>query len=102
MFGSHTFVLVSWMCKKQNAVSHGSTESEMLFLCAGLRLGGFLALDLWDMVIEVLRFNNNTVQPKHTSIQETEATLYSEAKTLNVKRRQLSNVDHVPTNTHSS
>ena len=99
---SHTFVLVSWMCKKQNAVSHGSTESEMLFLCAGLRLDGFLALDLWDMVIEVLRSTNNTVQPKHTSIQETEATLYSEAKTLNVKRKQLSNVDHVPTNTHSS
>ena len=30
-----TFVPVSWMCKKQNAVSHGSTESEILSLDAG-------------------------------------------------------------------
>ena len=27
-FGSHTFVPISWMCKKQTAVSHSSTESE--------------------------------------------------------------------------
>ena len=69
-------------------------------------MDGFLALDLWDMVIEVLRSTNNTVQPKDTSIQETDATLYSKAKTLNVKRRQtveqLSDVDYVPTNTHFS
>ena len=28
VFGSHTFVPISWMCKKQTAVSHSSTESE--------------------------------------------------------------------------
>ena len=27
VFGSHTFVPISWMCKKQTAVSHSSTES---------------------------------------------------------------------------
>ena len=27
IFGSHTFVPISWMCKKQTAVSHSSTES---------------------------------------------------------------------------
>ena len=27
IFGSHTFVPVSWMCKKQTAVSHSSTET---------------------------------------------------------------------------
>ena len=26
-FGSHTFAPMSWMCKKQTAVSHSSTES---------------------------------------------------------------------------
>ena len=31
IFGSHTFVPISWMCKKQTAVSHSSTESEILF-----------------------------------------------------------------------
>ena len=31
-FGSHTFVPISWMCKKQTAVSHSSTESEIISL----------------------------------------------------------------------
>ena len=39
-FGSHTFVPISWMCKKQTAVSHSSTESEIISLDAGLRLDG--------------------------------------------------------------
>ena len=30
VFGSHTFVPISWMCKKQTAVSHSSTESEKI------------------------------------------------------------------------
>ena len=38
IFGSHTFVPISWMCKKQTAVSHSSTESEIISLDAGLRL----------------------------------------------------------------
>ena len=29
IFGSHTFVPISWMCKKQTSVSHSSTESEI-------------------------------------------------------------------------
>ena len=44
--GSHTFVPMSWMCKKQTSVSHSSTESEIISLDAGLRLDGILALDL--------------------------------------------------------
>ena len=83
------------MCKKQTAVSHSSTESEIISLEAGLRMDGFPALDLWDI----------DVQSKHTSIQETDA-LHSKTKTRKVERRQkveqLSDVDYVPTNTHSS
>ena len=30
IFGSHTFVPISWMCKKQTAVSDSSTESEII------------------------------------------------------------------------
>ena len=32
VFGSHTFVPISWMCKKQTTVSHSSTESEIISL----------------------------------------------------------------------
>ena len=45
IFGSHTFVQIIWMCKKQTAVSHSSTESEIISLDAGLRLDGIPALD---------------------------------------------------------
>ena len=54
IFGSRTFVHISWMCKKQTSVFHSSTESEIISLDA---------VDLWDIVIEVLRSTNNTVQP---------------------------------------
>ena len=53
IFGSHTFVPTSWMCKKQTAVSHSSTESEIISLDTGLRLDGLLALELWDLIVSV-------------------------------------------------
>ena len=69
-------------------------------------MDGLPALDLWDIVNEVQRSTNNTVQSKRTSILEAGATLHSKTKTPNVKRRQkveqLNGVDYVPTGTHSS
>ena len=44
VFGSHTFVPISWMCEKQTSVSHSSPESEIMSLDAGLRLDGLPAL----------------------------------------------------------
>ena len=63
VFGSHTFVPKSWMCKKQTTVSHSFTESDIISLDAGLRMDGLPALDLWDVVIEVLRSSNSTKTP---------------------------------------
>ena len=59
VFGSHTFVPIIWMCKKQTSVSHSSTGSEIISLDAGLRLDGIPALDLWDLIVLVL---GNTTQ----------------------------------------
>ena len=42
------------MCKKQIAVSHSSTESEIISLDIGLRLDGLPALELWDLIVSVL------------------------------------------------
>ena len=53
VFGSHTFVPISWMCKNQTAVSHSSTESEIISLDTGLRLDGLRALELWDLIVSV-------------------------------------------------
>ena len=51
VFGSHTFVPISWMCKKQTSVSTSSTESEIISLDAGLILAGIPALDLWVLIV---------------------------------------------------
>ena len=51
IFGSHTFVPMSWMCQKQTSVSHSSTQSEIISLDARLRLDGVPALDEWDLIV---------------------------------------------------
>ena len=53
IFGSHTFVPISWMCRKQTTVSYSSTESEIISLDTGLSLDGLLALELWDLIVSV-------------------------------------------------
>ena len=67
VLGSHTFVPISWMCKKQTAVSHSSTESEIISLDTGLRLDGLPALELWDLIVSVLghvsRVSDTSGQP---------------------------------------
>ena len=59
IFGSHTFVPISWMCKKQTSVSHSSTETEIISLDAGLRLDGLPVLKLGHLIVLVL---GNTTQ----------------------------------------
>ena len=101
VFGSHTFVPISWMCKKQISVSHSSTESEIISLDAGLRLDGIPALDLWDLIVSVL---GNTTQ----NHDRTERPVVSTSETCSPphtihKRKQsqrvindLDNIDSVP------
>ena len=96
IFGSHTFVPIRWMCKKQTAVSHSSTESENVSLDTGLRLDGLLALELWDLNVSVFgsvsQISDRTGRP------------------VDVKRSQrsqgninvLNNIDCVPSNVQFS
>ena len=63
VFGSHTFVPISWMCKKQTAVSHSSTGSEIISLDTGLRSDGLPTLELWDLNVSVF---GNTTQTTET------------------------------------
>ena len=109
IFGSRTLVTISWMCKKLIAVSHSSTESEIISLGAGLRMDGLLALDLRDMVIEVWRSTNNTARKGiqaqgdlcgtgDHSINKNKTKIPTEKRTREVE--QLSIVDYVPAPTH--
>ena len=67
IFGSRTFFPISWMFKKQTAVSYSSTESEIISLDTGLRLDGLSALELWDLIVSVLgnvpRVSDRSGQP---------------------------------------
>jgi len=53
LVGPSTFVPISWMCKKQGAVSHSTAEAEVIALDAGCRMEGLPSLLLWDLVLEV-------------------------------------------------
>ena len=107
IFGSRTFVHISWMYKKTNlSITHSSTESDVVSLDAGLRMGGISELDLWDLVTDVLHDANDVpargntlrdeIHGKHTS---------TNSKTKNHGNRgdvDLSDVDHVITNAKPS
>ena len=66
-FGKSYFFPASWVCEKQIAVSHSSTESEIISLDTGLRLDGLPALELWDLIVSVLgnvsRVSDRSGQP---------------------------------------
>ena len=97
IFGSHTFVPISWMCKKRTAVSHSSTESEIISLDTGLRLDGLPALELWDLVVSVLgnvsRVSDRSGQPDNDVHKH-----HQSLKRINV----MENIDSVPSNVQSS
>ena len=98
IFGSHTFVPISWMCKKQTTVSHSSTESEIISLHTRLRLDGLPALELWDLIVSVLGSVTQTSDRTKRLVN------------VDVKRNQksqgksnvLKNIDSVPSNVQSS
>ena len=117
LFGSRTFVRVKWMCKKQTSVSHSSTEFEINSLDAGLRMDGLLALDLWDIVIQISRSlqtikklsikasgNRSKIEASGNGSKITENGQHPVIcnKENSPKIDQLSQVDHVPSKAHSS
>ena len=96
VFGSHTFVPISWMCKKQTAVSHSSTESAIISLDAGLRLHGILALDLWDLIVSALGNTTQTTErPGRPVIRNKNQRSQGMTNVLNY-------IDCVPSNVQSS
>ena len=94
--GSHTLVPISWMCKKQTAVSHSSTESEIISLDSGLRLDGLPALKFWDLIGSVFGSMTQTSERTERPVV-TERSQKSQGK-INV----LNNIDCVPSNVQSS
>ena len=97
IFGSHTFVPVSWMCKKQTAVSHSSTESEIISLNTGLRLDGLPALELWDLIVSVLG-NVSRVSDGSGNLR----VMFTNTTGLKKKIDVMEDIDAVPSNVQSA
>ena len=105
VLGSHTFVPISWMCKKQTSVAQSSTESEIISLDAGLRVYGTPTLDLWDLIVAVLG-NTNQNHTKQGDLLKNKRAVRSPPLTI-YKRKQsqgvindLENVDLFPHTSH--
>ena len=97
VLGSHTFVPISWMCKKQTAVSHSSTESEIISLDTGLRLDGLPALELWDPIVSVLG-NVSCVSDGSGKPESDVHKRHKSHKKIDVMK----DIDSVPSNVQSS
>ena len=80
IFGSHTFVPISWMWKKQTQVSHSSTEAEIISLDASLRKGGIPAFDLWNLVAEVFHCDLNQPCKTKDSYQHRETCVIASCR----------------------
>ena len=97
VFGSHTFVPISWMCKKQTAVSHSSTESEIISLDTALRLDGLPALVLWDLIVSVLG-NVSRVSDGSGQLDNDVDKRHKSQKKIDVMK----DIDSVPSNVQSA
>ena len=103
ILGSHTFVPISWMCKKQTSVSHSSREAEIISLDAGFRMDGIPALTLWDLVIQVFHsVSNRTDGPKREPQGKPSAVVKPNMHNpIPIKHINVipTNIDHIPSST---
>ena len=97
IFGSHTFVPISWICKKQTAVSHSSTESEIISLDTGLRLDGLPALESWDLIVSVLG-NISRISERSGKPENSENKHHKSHNKIDAMK----DIDSVPSNVQSA
>ena len=91
LVGPNTFVPIQWLCKKQTAVSHSSTEAEVISLDTGVRLDGIPALIFRELVIEVLG-----PRIKHMNASGDTSLVQSQKRRICNGYDVLLNVDWVP------
>ena len=85
------------MCKKQTAVSHSSTESEIISLDTGLRFDGLPALELWDLIVSVLG-NVSRVSDRSGKLESDDHKHHKSHNEIDVMK----DIDAVPSNVQSA
>ena len=97
IFGSHTFVPISWCLRKKLQFRTGQTESEIISLDSCFRMDGTPSFGLWDLIVTVLHGNTN----QSKQVQGNLSTPPTRKK-LPGKIDDLNNVDIVSSNANSS
>ena len=83
--------------------AQSSTESEIIFLDAGLRLDGIPALDLWDLIVAILG-NTNQSNKARRDLCPNQCEGCSTPHTIQKRKQsqgvinELDNVDFIPSN----
>lgn len=90
LIGPNSLVPITWLCKKQGAVSHSSTEAEIVALDAAIRMEGVPCLDLLTHI-------QGTLTPtKRLSQHKPVKTMRSATPQHDPEIQILTNVDYVP------
>ena len=101
IFGSRTFVPISWMYKKQTSVSHGSTEAEIISLDAGLRMDGIPALTLIEVLFRTEQNRWTKSEPQGNPSAVVKPNLHNP---IPIKHTNVipTNTDYIPSSTTHS
>ena len=108
VFGTHTFVPIIWMCKKQTCVSHSSTESEIFLWLQVYEWTEFprLISGIWLLCcIQTQVKNRNFKQARSdpSYSKASEKRVNSQCNTqVSQRHLELWNVDFVSSNVNSS
>ena len=99
LVGPITFVPLSWICKRQTAISHSSTEAEVISLDVALRMEGLPSLMLWETILDVFPFTTHNSARKGPSMKASSARgtlVFASLDFPNMYNKLLGDVDYVP------
>ena len=92
LVGKHTFVPITWICKKQTAISHSSSEAEVIALDAAVRLEGIPCLTLWSTILTVFAGTDTN----ETSVSKSKSSHNKQPSSI--ESNILSSIDYVQPN----
>ena len=93
--GPHTFMPITAFSKKQTAVSHSSTESEMIALEEAVRTEGLPTLTFWEHVVSI--FGDNTTAPATARPPRNSAFGIKASRETEQDRKKTAHQPRVPT-----
>ena len=98
LIGPNTSVPMGHLCKKQGAVTHSSTEAEVVALDACLRVDGIPALTLWDQILQTCAPGKLQDQVVRINDPKFSLSVFSASESEVEVETFIRNIDYVPSN----